>query len=182
MTQIASARRKGLCPSGHEVAAVTFDEHGSPNTYHYWVPREWNVRPGNKLHVVVENRDTATVKRVTVQAVHPFTAFIGREHKCAYRRLDEDEDKPLRDSSTTNLCCNTTAKEPDMIQIETVTYLNGKPIKDCNDVEMFDAIRKTEGEIKGLMSIDNKPRALKERILQLQNSIDTLVNYMDSRP
>ena len=68
-----------------------------------------------------------------------------------------------------------------MINMETITYLNGKPIKQASDAEMFDAIRKTEAEIKGLTEIVNKPKALKERMLKLQADIDALVAYMDAR-
>jgi hypothetical protein len=75
-----------------------------------------------------------------------------------------------------------TQKEPKiMINMETITYLNGKPIKQASDAEMFEAIRQTEAEIKGLMGIDAKPKALKERMLKLQADIDALVAYMDAR-
>jgi hypothetical protein len=72
-------------------------------------------------------------------------------------------------------------RTPEMINMETITYLNGKPIKQATDAEMFEAIRQTEAEIKGLMGIENKPKALKERMLKLQADIDALVAYMDAR-
>lgn len=73
-----------------------------------------------------------------------------------------------------------TQKEPTaMIKME--TYLNGKPISQCTDDEMFEAIRKTEAARNNLFAIENKPQALKERIKALQADIDGLVKYMDAR-
>lgn len=73
-----------------------------------------------------------------------------------------------------------TQKEPTaMIKME--TYLNGKLLSAHTDEELFAAIRKTEAEINSLRGIENKPKALKDRINTLQADIDGLVKYMDAR-
>lgn len=246
---IASTCRKGERPEGYGVAHVTFDESKNDKLYAYWVPPGWDVQPGDKLHVMVSEREAR--KWTTVRNVGGLMP-MGAEHKIPLghtfmpreRRLLKEMDlskleeraieaaggivfhgdaKPLWDDRITELprgdvmerdmhrniqeqyyramavppglltpakirtlvenhAITLTQKEPKtMINMETITYLNGKPIKQATDAEMFDAIRKTEAEIKGLTEIVNKPKALKERMLKLQGDIDALVAYMDAR-
>lgn len=72
-------------------------------------------------------------------------------------------------------------KEHAMISLETPTFLNGKDIKNYSDAELFEIIRRDEAEIKNLMGIESKPKALKDRINELQAGIDALVAFMDAR-
>lgn len=255
----ASYNRKGECPEGHNVAHVTFDEGKNDKLYAYWTPPGWDVQPGDKLHVMVSEREAR--KWTTVRSVGGLMP-MGAEHKTALghtpmpreRRLlkemeaqvigvDFETIKPggfngyddhlfleikaphprdvaikqlqayrdmlvdrmaippglltaekvgemLKHQGTTtgritlpypSLQDNIPKETTVMINMETITYLNGKPIKQASDAEMFDAIRKTEAEIKGLTEIVNKPKALKERMLKLQADIDALVAYMDAR-
>lgn len=73
-------------------------------------------------------------------------------------------------------------KESTMIEVKSVTYLNGKPFENCTDDELFAAIRKDEAEINDLLKIENKPKALKDRITKLEAGIKALVAMMDARP
>ena len=73
-------------------------------------------------------------------------------------------------------------KESTVIDIKNVTYLNGKPFENCTDDELFAAIRKDEAEINGLLKIENKPKALKDRVTKLEAGIKALVAMMDARP
>lgn len=250
----ASYNRKGECPEGHNVAHVTFDEGKNDKLYAYWTPPGWDVQPGDKLQVMVSEREAR--KWTTVRSVGGLMP-MGAEHKTALghtpmpreRRLLKEMDlsklegrvvtgieiddlmdfKPdfsIRNDPTfleiktgrpdvmardmqrnlqeqyyramavppglltpakirtlvENHAITLTQKEPKiMINMETITYLNGKPIQQATDAEMFEAIRKTEAEIKGLSEISNKPKALKDRMLKLQGDIDQLVKYMDAR-
>lgn len=69
-----------------------------------------------------------------------------------------------------------------MIDLKTITFLNGKPFENCTDDELFAAIRKDEAEINELLKIENKPKALKDRIATLEAGIKKLVAMMDARP
>ena len=73
-------------------------------------------------------------------------------------------------------------KESTVIDIKNVTYLNGKPFENCTDDELFAAIRKDEAEINELLKIENKPKALKDRVTKLEAGIKKLVEMMDARP
>lgn len=73
-------------------------------------------------------------------------------------------------------------KENTMIDLKTVTFLNGKPFENCTDDELFVAIRKDEAEINELLKIENKPKALKDRVTKLEAGIKALVALMDARP
>lgn len=82
---MTSTHRKGPCPPDHDAAAVLFDDHsGNPasrKAYIYWVPKHWNVQPGDKLKVFVSEREE--LKSVTVQEMHPGSMLRGCEHKLA---------------------------------------------------------------------------------------------------
>ena len=73
-------------------------------------------------------------------------------------------------------------KESTMIDIKTITFINGKPVEECTDDELFAAIRKDEAEIDDLLKIENKPKALKDRVTKLEAGIKALVAMMDARP
>ena len=263
----ASYNRKGECPEGHNVAHVTFDEGKNDKLYAYWTPPGWDVQPGDKLHVMVSEREAR--KWTTVRSVGGLMP-MGAEHKTALGHTPMPRERKLlkemeaqgnvaiyvddlmdfkpggfngyddhlfleikaphpRDVAIKQLQAyrdmlvdrmiippglltaekvgemlkhqgtvtgritgritlpypslqdNIPKETTVMINMETITYLNGKPIKQATDAEMFEAIRQTEAEIKGLMGIETKPKALKERMLKLQADIDALVAYMDAR-
>lgn len=100
----------------------------------------------------------------------------------AYRqKLDFKETATGRTSGTAPDQSNI-PKESTMIEVKSVTYLNGKPFENCTDDELFAAIRKDEAEINDLLKIENKPKALKDRITKLEAGIKALVAMMDARP
>lgn len=73
-------------------------------------------------------------------------------------------------------------KESTMIDIKTITFINGKPVEECTDDELFAAIHKDEAKINELLKIENKPKALKDRVTKLEAGIKKLVEMMDARP
>jgi hypothetical protein len=79
---IATTTRKGTVPPGYWAVWVTFDDHNStkpPKTYCYWAPPEWDVRMGDKLHVIVSERSAYKTVTVTELGIAP----MGAEHKIA---------------------------------------------------------------------------------------------------
>ena len=68
-----------------------------------------------------------------------------------------------------------------MITINTVTYVNDVPVQDLKDDRIFELIARTEGEIKQLEGIENKPKALVTKIESMQASIKELIDIMDAR-
>jgi len=72
-------------------------------------------------------------------------------------------------------------KEIQMITINTVTYVNDVPVQDLKDDRIFELIARTEGEIKQLEGIENKPKALVTKIESMQASIKELIDIMDAR-
>lgn len=231
----ATYNRKGECPEGYSVAHVTFDEGKSDKLYAYWTPPGWDVQPGDKLQVMVSERQAR--KWTTVRNVGGLMP-IGAEHKCPVdhkvmvRERQEwallhgfdaaimDGDAPVfldmktvpsphekcgmqldeyrrrwietygvpprlltsgRVAISNHVITDNIPKEHAMINLETPTFLNGKDIKNYSDAELFEIIRRDEAEIKNLMGIESKPKALKDRINELQAGIDALVKFMDSR-
>lgn len=243
----ATYNRKGERPERYNVAHVTFDEGRNEKLYAYWIPPGWDVQPGDKLQVMVSEREAR--KWTTVRNVGGLVP-MGTEHKTALghtpmpreRQLLKEMDlsklegrmvtgieiddesifldiktAPPSGSIRTGIqqlefyrsqvaeamrvppellgsgrtvtgrvtmpypSLQDIPKEHAMINLETPTFLNGKDIRNYSDAELFEIIRRDEAEIKNLMGIEAKPKALKDRINELQAGIDALVKFMDSR-
>lgn len=240
----ATYNRKGERPERYNVAHVTFDENRNEKLYAYWIPPGWDVQPGDKLQVMVSEREAR--KWTTVRNVGGLVP-MGTEHKTALghtpmprerKEMDlsklegrmvtgiEIDDESIflnmkfaepsvirtgiqqlefyRSQVAEAMCVppellgssrtvtgriplpstpqpDNIPKEHAMISLETPTFLNGKDIRNYSDAELFEIIRRDEAEIKNLMGIEAKPKALKDRINELQAGIDKLVAFMDSR-
>lgn len=86
--------------------------------------------------------------------------------------------RPLRPSALPQWPCP--AKEnPVSIKVETKTFVNGTDVKTLTTDQLYGYIATAENEIKKLEGLKNKPRKLQERIDELQNGIDKLIEAVD---
>jgi hypothetical protein len=67
------------------------------------------------------------------------------------------------------------------IKIETITFVNGKPLSDYTDDEVYCVIKKAEDKIAELNKIENKPKKLVADIDKRKSDIQKLVDYLDNK-
>lgn len=67
------------------------------------------------------------------------------------------------------------------IKIKTITFVNGKPINDYTDDEIYCVIRQAEEKITELNKIKNKPKKLVQDIEKRNEEIQQLVDYLDNK-
>lgn len=87
-------------------------------------------------------------------------------------------------STNSNLPRDTTKDNHPMsnkLIIATQTLVNGVPLDAYSDAQLVELIRRAEGDIKNLESIQNKPRTVTRQIEELKASIKELVAVLDER-
>lgn len=86
--------------------------------------------------------------------------------------------------TTQNISRSTIFQESTMsntIRIETITFVNGTPVKDLSQDTIVDIIARAEKELAGYNSVATKTRALKAKIATLRKGIADLVEISDAR-
>ena len=69
-----------------------------------------------------------------------------------------------------------------MNNIETKTFIRGMEASSLSDNDIFKLIAKLEGEVDTLGKIKVKSVKLEKAIADLNNDVQKLVEYLDSRP
>lgn len=73
------------------------------------------------------------------------------------------------------------ANNPNIIKIETKTFVNGTDVSEMSDAAVYSLIADQEAVIAELEKIKTKPKKLTEEIAKRQAGIDALVGYLDSK-
>jgi len=73
----------------------------------------------------------------------------------------------------------TPTKEPTMLTIKTITYVNGNDVSTLSDDQIFTLIAQTEKDIKGYEAIENKPKKLEQKIQDMKDAIGNLIMLVD---
>jgi hypothetical protein len=72
-------------------------------------------------------------------------------------------------------------KDTTMIEIKSITYINGTAVEDLTDDQIFGKIAQAEDEIAKLKTIKAKSEKIKAKIAEIQASITGLVEIVDAR-
>lgn len=133
-------------------------------------PAERFLQPNLTLRFLQQNLTLQGAKTSAPEARSP--KFDGPHIKCSI--TDDVAASPTTDVPTSEEVIN-------MLKIETHHSLDGENLKHLSDDTLFKKIAQAESQIEELDKIQNKPKALKNRIDTLRSDIEKLVAFMDDR-